>query len=74
MAARDMARHVDVSLCILPASNAAWSLAPKTQSFGLSLGHTSMTDLHIEQFYIKIILFKQKFYPFQSKTPSKRKN
>jgi len=49
MAARDLARHVDASLCISPASNAAWPVAPNTQSFGLSSDHTSMTDLHLEK-------------------------
>ena len=45
MAARDLARHVDASLCIPPASNAAWSVAPNRQSLGLSSDHTSVTDV-----------------------------
>ena len=52
MAARYLARHVDASLCISPASNAAWPVAPITQSLGLSSDHTSMTDLHSELLYV----------------------
>ena len=62
MAARDLARHVDASLCISLASNAAWSVAPNTQSFGLSSDHTSMTDLHSEQLYDFKIHTLQEFY------------
>ena len=44
MADRDLARHVDASLCIPLASNAAWSVAPNRQSLGLSSDRTSVTD------------------------------
>jgi len=62
MAARYLARHVDAFLCISPASNAAWSVAPNTQSFGLSSDHTSMTDLQSQQLHDFKIHTLQKFY------------
>ena len=45
MAARDLARHVDASLCIPPASNAALLVAPNKQSLGLPSDRTSVTDI-----------------------------
>ena len=66
MAARDLARHVDASLCISPASNAAWSVAPNTQSFGLSSDHTSMTDPYSEHLHDftnhKLLQFNLNFF------------
>ena len=51
MAARDLARHVDASLCISPASNAAWSVAPNTQPFSLSSDHISITEPYSERLH-----------------------
>ena len=51
MTARNLARHVNTSLCISPPSNGAWSVAPNTQSFGLSSDHTSMTDPYSEHLH-----------------------
>jgi len=44
MAARDLARNADTSLCIPLASNAAWPVAPNRQFLGLSSDRTSVTD------------------------------